>query len=94
MSIPGVNMREPFQIAVSVDALDDLRNRLTNTRLPPDVGIAGWTDRVEPAYLADLITYWRTGCDCRAQERHLNQFHHSRATVDGTRLHFIHEPGV
>jgi pimeloyl-ACP methyl ester carboxylesterase len=44
--------------------------------------------------LLTLITYWRTGYDWRAQERSLNQFHHFRATVDGTRLHFIHERGV
>jgi hypothetical protein len=94
ISIPGVDMREPFEIVVSDEVLKDLQNRLTNTRLPPDRGIAGWSDGVEPAYLADLITYWRTGYDWRAQERSLNQFHHFRATVDSTRLHFIHERGV
>jgi pimeloyl-ACP methyl ester carboxylesterase len=94
MSMSGVDMREPFEIAVSDDVLDDLQNRLTNTRLPPDGGIAGWSEGVEPAYLADLITSWRTGYDWRAQELGLNQFHHFRATVDGTRLHFIHERGV
>src|ERR1700712_2037963 len=93
-SMPGVGMREPFKIAVSDDVLDDLQHRLANTRLPPDAGPAGWNDGVEPAYLADLITYWRAGYDWRAQEHNLNQFHHFRASVDGTRLHFIHERGT
>jgi pimeloyl-ACP methyl ester carboxylesterase len=88
-------MREPFKIAVPDDVLDDLQRRLANTRLPPDAGpAAGWDDGVEPAYLADLISYWRAGYDWRDQERTLNQFHHFRATVDGTRLHFIHERGA
>ena len=87
-------MREPFKIAVPDDVLDDLQNRLANTRLPPDAGAAGWNDGVEPAYLAGLIAYWRAGYDWRAQEHNLNQFHHFRASVDGTRLHFIHERGA
>jgi pimeloyl-ACP methyl ester carboxylesterase len=87
-------MREPFRIAVSDDVLDDLQNRLANTRLPPDAGPAGWNDGVEPAYLADLIAYWRSGYDWRAQEHKLNQFHQFRATIDGTRLHFVHERGA
>jgi pimeloyl-ACP methyl ester carboxylesterase len=87
-------MREPFKIAVSDDVLDDLQRRLANTRLPPDAGPAGWSDGVEPAYLADLIAYWRAGYDWRAREHALNQFHHFRASVDGTRLHFIHERGA
>ena len=87
-------MREPFKIAVPDDVLDDLQNRLAKTRLPPDAGPGGWSDGVEPAYLADLIAYWRDGYDWRAQERQLNQFQHFRATVDGSRLHFIHERGA
>ena len=54
---------------------------------------AGWDYGTNPAYLRDLVEYWRTGYDWRAQERALNQLDHFRATVDGLGVHFIHARG-
>jgi pimeloyl-ACP methyl ester carboxylesterase len=87
-------MLEPFHIAVPDDVLEDLHSRLLRARLPPDAGATGWDDGTEPSYLKNLIAYWRTEYQWRAQERELNRFRHLRATVDGTRLHLIHERGV
>jgi microsomal epoxide hydrolase len=87
-------MLEPFDICVSDAVLADLRSRLVNTRLPPDTATSGWEDGTEPGYLRQLIEYWRSEYDWRAQERALNRFKHFRTTLDGTRLHLIHEKGI
>lgn len=43
--------------------------------------------------MKELVEYWRTGFDWRAQERAINAFSHYRAEVDGLSIHFIHERG-
>jgi microsomal epoxide hydrolase len=72
--------------------LDDLHERLASTRLPPD-DAAGWDAGTSPDYLRQLIDYWRSGYDWRAQEARLNRFSHFATTLSGTRIHFIHERG-
>src|SRR5215813_13230085 len=85
-------MLEPFSIDVPDVVLEDLRLRLASTRLARDGG-RNWDAGMSPAYLRELIEYWREGFDWREQEKALNQFHHFRTAVDGTKLHFIHEKG-
>jgi pimeloyl-ACP methyl ester carboxylesterase len=50
----------------------------------------GWDYGADTAYLRELVDYWQNEYDWRAQERALNRFEHYRATVDGTRIHFVH----
>lgn len=83
---------EPFEIAASNEALEDLSRRLSTARLPKD-DTDDWDAGTSPNYLRELIAYWRDRFDWHVQERMLNRFHHFHAKVDGTRLHFIHEPG-
>ncbi len=84
---------EPFTIAVSDEALGDLRARLDGTRFPDEVPDTGWEYGTPLSYLRELVEYWRTKYDWRAQERALNAFKHFRANVDGFGIHFIHEKG-
>jgi len=44
--------------------------------------------------MKELVEYWRTRYDWRAQERELNRFNHFRAEIDGLRIHFIHRRGT
>jgi microsomal epoxide hydrolase len=44
--------------------------------------------------MKELVEYWRTGFDWRAQEKKLNAFHHFKSEVDGLDIHFIRERGV
>ncbi|HEX3356815.1 MAG TPA: epoxide hydrolase [Tepidisphaeraceae bacterium] len=85
-------MLEKFQISIGQPLLDDLSARLRATRDLPD-STDDWALGTSPAYLHQLITYWRDQFDWRAQERLLNQFQHFRGKVDGTTLHLIHEKG-
>ncbi len=84
---------EKFTIAVPDEVLADLRERLARTRFPGEVANSGWTYGANLAYLKELIEYWRTRYDWRAQERELNRFAHYKAEAGGARLHYIHEPG-
>ncbi|HEX3233867.1 MAG TPA: alpha/beta fold hydrolase [Gemmatimonadales bacterium] len=83
---------EPFEIAVANEALEDLSQRLRTTRLSED-DTDDWDAGTSPAYLRELVLYWRDRFDWRAQERALNRFPQFRVEVDGTRLHLIHQRG-
>ena len=83
----------PFQLHVPDDVLSDLRSRLERTRFPDQAPDAPWAYGTDVAYLRDLVEYWRTTFDWRAQEARLNAFPQFKAPVDGIDLHFLHVPG-
>jgi len=85
---------EPFEIAISDDVLEDLRRRLQHTRWPDEMPDTGWEYGSNLDYIKELIEYWRTDFDWRAQERKLNAFHHYKTDVDGLSIHFIKENGT
>src|SRR5689334_13408619 len=78
-------------LAVPDAVLDDLRARLDNTRWPASVTDQGWSRGTDPDYLRELVDYWRTGFDWRAQEATFGRFTHERVKVSGLSLHQIHE---
>ena len=80
----------PFTIRVPDAVLADLKARLARPRFPPPLQ-DGWTHGTDVAYLKNLVTYWRDKFDWRAQERKLNQFSHFTTTIDGLKIHFIHQ---
>lgn len=82
---------EPFTIAVADEVLSDLRTRLLDTRWPEAAPGPPWEQGTDLAYLHELVAYWIDGFDWRARERELNALHHFHATVDGIRIHFVHE---
>jgi pimeloyl-ACP methyl ester carboxylesterase len=90
----GVVGVERFTVAVPQATLEDLAERLARTRWPGELGGPGWGDGTSPAYLRELVGWWQSGFDWRAQEAALNRFAHYRATVDGVGLHFVHERGT
>src|SRR5262249_32775870 len=83
---------DQFTIAIPDAVLDGLSSRLPAARLPPDAA-DDWEAGTNPAYLRELIAYWRDRYDWRAHEATLNRFHHFRALIDGTSVHFIYEKG-
>jgi pimeloyl-ACP methyl ester carboxylesterase len=83
----------PFRLQVPDSALTDLRERLARTRLPDEPPLEPWATGTSLSYLKDLIGYWQTGFDWRAQEAKLNSFPQYRTSVGGIDLHFIHQPG-
>lgn len=80
----------PFTIQVPDATLRDLSERLAKTRWPEAGPGAGWDYGVPLDYLKDLVAYWQTKYDWRAQERKLNEFPQFTTTIDGVEIHFLH----
>jgi epoxide hydrolase len=81
----------PYRIEVADSVLTDLRERLARTRFPSQIEGSGWDYGTNLAYLKELVEYWRTTFDWRAQERKLNQLAHFKTTIDGLEIHFVHQ---
>jgi pimeloyl-ACP methyl ester carboxylesterase len=84
---------EPFTIEVPQPDLDDLRDRLARTRFTAPTPGDPWAAGIPPAYLRELVDYWATTYDWRAQERRLNGLPQFRVDLDGQSVHFVHVAG-
>ena len=83
----------PFRLAVPDAALADLRERLARTRLPDEPPLEPWSTGTSLSYLRQLLPYWQSGFDWRAQEARINRFRQYKVEMHGIDLHFVHEPG-
>jgi pimeloyl-ACP methyl ester carboxylesterase len=83
----------PFTIEVPPGVLDDLRQRLTNTRWSYQIGGTNWDAGTNLDYLRGLVDYWRDSYDWRKREAELNQFKHFKTKVDDIAIHYIQERG-
>lgn len=81
----------PFRIAVPDRVLTDLQRRLENTRFPAQIDGSGWDYGTDLVYMRELVEYWRTRYDWRAQERRLNQLPQFTTSIDGLEIHFVHQ---
>src|SRR5215471_265970 len=81
---------QPFRAETSQADLDDLRQRLARTRWPDQLPDAGWDYGVPLGYLQELVEYWRSSFDWRAQEERLNAVPQFITAIDGQRIHFFH----
>jgi pimeloyl-ACP methyl ester carboxylesterase len=84
---------EPFALNVPDEAISDLRERLARTRLPDQAPDAPWAYGTDVDYMRELVEYWRTEFDWRAQEARLNAFPQYKIPLHGIDLHFLHVPG-
>lgn len=87
-ALPG-----PFEIHVSEEVLRDLQARLLNTRFPDQIEGSGWDYGTDTQYLKELVAYWASDFDWRAQEKRLNELRQYRVDIDGIRIHYIYERG-
>ncbi|MEC8857226.1 MAG: epoxide hydrolase, partial [Chloroflexota bacterium] len=83
----------PFKIEVSDAVLNDLKERLDRTRWPDEITGSGWDYGSNLDYIKELVEYWRTKFNWRAQEKLINSFPHFKSDVDGLGVHFIHQKG-
>ena len=84
---------QPFTINIPQAALDDLHERLAQTRWPDEAQGTGWSYGTNLGYLKELVDYWQHTYDWRTQEAKLNQFAQFRADIDDQRIHFLHVRG-
>lgn len=84
---------QPFTLNVSVEAIDDLRERLTRTRYPDQAPDAPWAYGTDVDWLRQLVNYWRDEFDWRGQEARLNTFPQFKVPLHGIDLHYLHVEG-
>ena len=84
----------PFTLNVPDADIADLKARLGRTRWPDEPPLEPWSTGTSLTYMQALADYWREGFDWRPWEAKLNGLRQFTARVDGTRVHFIHEPGA
>ena len=85
---------QPFKISISQPILDDLQERLANTRWPDEVEGAGWDFGANMGYMKELVDYWQHRYDWRKQESELNKLAQFKAEIDGLNIHFVHSQGI
>ena len=87
----GPDAIRPFTINVPDEVLADLAGRLARVRLPDQIPGTGWTYGADGTYLTELLEYWRSDFDWRAQEQALNELDQFKTEIDGVDVHFIHQ---
>lgn len=73
--------------------LEDLQRRLRATRWPAGLDSGSWEDGASLSFVRRLVEHWLCGFDWRAQEQRLNRLPDYMATVTGSKVHFVHQPG-
>jgi len=91
----------PFKIDASDAALEDLRQRLRNTRWPEAETPDDWSQGIPLAYLQEVCHYWANDYDWRTREAALNRFDQFTTPLTRTlpesddtetlNIHFIHQ---
>jgi microsomal epoxide hydrolase len=87
---PDSDTVEPFRIEVPDEAIDDLRERLHDTRWPDQLPDSGWGYGTDIDYLRPLAQHWADTYSWRVHEAELNEFPQFVTTIDGQRIHFLH----
>lgn len=81
---------EPFHLAVPQSELDDLQQRLAQTRWPAPDTVSDTSQGPQGARIRALVEHWRHHYDWRRCEALLNGFGRFRTTFDGLGIHFLH----
>src|SRR5580658_10880785 len=80
----------PFEVDVSQEVLDDLRQRIATTRWPERETVEDGSQGVQLATIQKLARYWSNDYDLRRFEKRLNVFPQFITEIDGLDIHFIH----
>jgi pimeloyl-ACP methyl ester carboxylesterase len=83
-----------FTVDIDQSRLDDLQDRLRRARLATDYSNEDWKYGTNGTYLRQLIDYWMTEFDWRAQEAEINRLSHFKVDIDDVPIHFALERGI
>jgi epoxide hydrolase len=80
----------PFTYHAPQRALDELKQRLAQTRWPERETVKDWSEGVPLEKMRALVDYWQKGYDWRRCEKELSRFLQFHTQIDGLDIHFIH----
>lgn len=80
----------PFHLSIPQTQLDDLRQRLAQTRWPDAETVGDTSQGPQLAKLQALVRHWQDGYDWRRCERLLNGLGQYHTEIDGLDIHFLH----
>ena len=83
----------PFVLPFSQAAVDDLRQRLAQTRWPDEIPGTAWEYGISLEFLQEICRYWKDEFDWKRQVDQLSQLHHFRFTSGTWGIHLIYERG-
>ena len=86
------NSIRPFQINIPENELNQLSERLKNTRWPDAETVSSWDQGIPLDYAKSLTNYWINEYDWRLCEKMLNQWPNYMTSIDDLDIHFIHKP--
>ncbi|ELY2859673.1 epoxide hydrolase [Cronobacter sakazakii] len=81
---------ESFPIHVPQAQLDDLAERLAQTRWPDPQTVSDHSQGPQLQRLRALVEHWQNAYDWRITETQLNEWNSSRTEIDGLGIHFLH----
>ena len=84
------NLVTPFTVEIPQSQLDDLQQRLNNTRWPEKETVDDWSQGIPLSYTRELAQYWTKDYDWRRFENKLNGWPQFKTMIDGVDIHFIH----
>lgn len=82
---------QPFQPVVDQAAIDDLQQRLRNTRFPDEETVGDWSQGIPLGYVRELVDYWANDYDPTRLTTSLGQWPNFTTEIDGVDIHFLHE---
>ena len=83
----------PFELKIPDSAIQDLRERLARTRFPDQAPGDPWAYGTDLAWMRELVEYWQTKFNWRAQEARLNAFPQFKVELGGVDIHYLHVQG-
>ena len=82
-----------FKCKISQPVIDDLKNRISQTRWTDEIKGSGWQFGASLSYIKELADYWLNEFDWRKTENEINQYPNFMAEIDGIKIHFLHIKG-
>ncbi|WP_437373768.1 epoxide hydrolase family protein [Maribacter litoralis] len=86
-------MIKPYSVCVPQKVLDDMNQRIGNTRWPDEIRYSKWDFGTNLSYMKELSNYWLNNFSWRKVEDEINHYPNFMAEIDGNRIHFLHIKG-
>lgn len=80
----------PFHIQIAEEKLEELHDRIANTRWPSQELVEDRAQGVQLETAQELARYWVVDYDWRKVESQLNTLPQFKTEIDGVDIHFIH----